>query len=366
MNDSDNYRSIFINDRPLIDTRAPIEFAKGSFPTAVSLPLMTDSERQKVGTCYKQQGQQAAIELGHQLVKGATKAQRVEAWAEFARANPDGYLFCFRGGLRSQISQQWLQEAGVHYPRITGGYKAMRTFLIDTLQQAVEQCHFTVLDGLTGTGKTDVLLQLSNAIDLEGHANHRGSSFGKHATGQPSQIDFENSLAIDVLKQRTQDVEHFVLENEAKMIGSCSLPHEFYKRMQSAPIVVLSEDTEARIERILRDYVIRLHEEFVVLYGQEQGAQLYIERMQHSLLKIQKRLGPERYQEVLQLLNQGLQQQMQGGQLDAHRAWIDILLSQYYDPMYHYQQNKTKERVVFMGNQAEVLAYLSSISQTNS
>lgn len=358
MKDSDDYRAIFLNQRPLIDTRAPTEFAKGSFPNAVNLPLMNDCERQKVGTCYKKHGQHAALELGHQLVKGAVRTQRVTAWAEFAQNNPDGYLFCFRGGLRSQISQQWLQEKGVDYPRINGGYKAMRSFLIQTVQQAVQECHFTVLDGLTGTGKTDVLLQLANALDLEGHANHRGSSFGKHATGQPSQINFENSLAVDILRQRSLGVERFVIENEAKMVGSCSLPHELYTRMQLAPIVVLNEHIEARIERILRDYVINLREEFIALYGAEQGDQMYCERLQHSLLKIQKRLGPERYQHSLQLLNQGLQQQIQGGSLDAHRAWIEILLTQYYDPMYHYQQSKVKERILFTGNHAQVLAYL--------
>lgn len=126
--DITDYRDIFLNDRPMMDTRAPVEFVKGAFPGVVNLPLMTDDERQRVGTCYKQQGQQAAIVLGHELVSGAIKAERVEQWAQFARANPDGYLYCFRGGLRSQIVQQWLHEAGLDYPRVGGGYKAMRTF----------------------------------------------------------------------------------------------------------------------------------------------------------------------------------------------------------------------------------------------
>ena len=91
--DITNYRDIFLNDRPMMDTRAPIEFTKGAFPGVVNLPLMTDDERQRVGTCYKQQGQQAAIVLGHELVSGAIKAERIEHWAQFAQANPDGYLY---------------------------------------------------------------------------------------------------------------------------------------------------------------------------------------------------------------------------------------------------------------------------------
>jgi len=54
---------------------------------------------------------------------------RIQAWAEFARAHPQAVPYCFRGGLRSQIVQQWLKdEAGIDYPRVGGGYKAMRSF----------------------------------------------------------------------------------------------------------------------------------------------------------------------------------------------------------------------------------------------
>ena len=61
MNEIDDLQRLLLTDTPLIDTRAPIEFARGSLPTAVNLPLMTDSEREQVGTCYKQHGQAAAI-----------------------------------------------------------------------------------------------------------------------------------------------------------------------------------------------------------------------------------------------------------------------------------------------------------------
>ena len=82
MNEIDDLQRLLLTDTPLIDTRAPIEFARGSLPTAVNLPLMTDSEREQVGTCYKQHGQKAAIDLGHQLVQGDVKAERTAAWAD--------------------------------------------------------------------------------------------------------------------------------------------------------------------------------------------------------------------------------------------------------------------------------------------
>jgi tRNA 2-selenouridine synthase len=355
---SSNYRDIFLNDLPMMDARAPVEFSKGAFPGVLNLPLMDDNERQRVGTCYKQHGQDAAIALGHQLVSGQVKAERVEAWAAFAKANPHGYLYCFRGGLRSQITQQWLAEAGIDYPRVIGGYKAMRTFLLETTQQAVAECDFVILGGLTGTGKTDVLVQLSNSLDLEGHANHRGSSFGKRASGQPAQIDFENRLAIDLLKQRARGTEQFVLEDEGRMVGSCTVPLALYQGMQQYPLVWLEDAFEDRVERILRDYVVNLCAEFTALHGEDEGFRLYAERLLQSLSNIQKRLGGERYQRLLTIMQAALEEQRSGA-VALHRDWIAGLLCEYYDPMYAYQRESKAARIEFAGDQAAVIAYLT-------
>ncbi|NMZ70966.1 tRNA 2-selenouridine synthase [Pseudomonas peli] len=353
-----DYRDIFLNDLPMMDARAPVEFSKGAFPGVLNLPLMDDNERQRVGTCYKQHGQDAAIALGHQLVSGQVKAERVAAWAAFAKANPHGYLYCFRGGLRSQITQQWLAEAGIDYPRVIGGYKAMRTFLLETTQQAVAECDFVILGGLTGAGKTDVLVQLSNSLDLEGHANHRGSSFGKRASGQPAQIDFENRLAIDLLKQRARGNEQFVLEDEGRMVGSCTVPLALYQGMQQYPLVWLEDAFEDRVERILRDYVVNLCAEFIALHGEDEGFRLYAERLLQSLSNIQKRLGGERYQRLLAIMQAALDEQRSGA-VALHRDWIAGLLREYYDPMYAYQRESKAARIEFAGDQAAVIAYLT-------
>ncbi len=141
----------------MMDMRAPLEFAKGAFPGAHSLPLMTDEERAAVGRCYKREGQQAAITLGHELVSGEVKARRLAAWVDFARRHPSGYLYCFRGGLRSQTVQQWLREAGIDYPLVLGGYKAMRRFLLEELERSVAAADIVLVAGKTGTGKTRVI-----------------------------------------------------------------------------------------------------------------------------------------------------------------------------------------------------------------
>ncbi|WP_226666926.1 tRNA 2-selenouridine(34) synthase MnmH [Microbulbifer aggregans] len=360
--DSDDFRHIFLRDLPLMDTRAPVEFNKGSFPGALNLPLMTDNERQRVGTCYKQKGQQAAIALGHDLVSGPIKEERIAAWAAFARANPEGYLFCFRGGLRSQITQQWLAEAGIAYPRIVGGYKAMRTFLLEEIESAVANCAFTVVGGMTGTGKTEVLEQLDNAIDLEGHANHRGSSFGKRATPQPSQISFENALAIDFLKRRARGQQRFVLEDESRLIGRCSLPYSLHQNMRSYPLVWLEDSLESRVERILKAYVIDLSQEFIELHGQDVGLAEFADALTQSLANIAKRLGGLRYAELDKVMRTALKEQAEKGCVDLHRNWIYALLHDYYDPMYAYQLKDNAERIEFRGTQREVVSYLRNNS----
>ena len=105
---TDDYRSLFLNKTPLLDVRAPVEFNQGAFPDAENFPLINNNERESIGKRYKHLGQDEAIKLGHQLVKGEVKSARVEHWETFFNKYPQGILYCFRGGMRSKISQQWI------------------------------------------------------------------------------------------------------------------------------------------------------------------------------------------------------------------------------------------------------------------
>lgn len=356
--DARSFRELFLSDTPLLDVRAPVEFGRGAFPTAVNLPLMDDREREQVGLRYKEQGQQAAIALGTQLVSGPVKAGRIAAWAEFARAHPQGCLYCFRGGLRSQISQQWLkEEAGIAYPRVLGGYKAMRTYLAEVIRASALTPGHLVLGGLTGSGKTEVLQAVDNAVDLERHANHRGSGFGKRVTPQPAQIDFEHRLAIDLLRKQAGGWRTVVLEDESRLIGANALPLELQEAIQGAPLVWLEAAVDERIERILHDYVIELRAEFAATHGAD-GDALFSRRLQDSLNAISRRLGGERHARLLGLMRAALERQLQTGDCDGHRAWIAALLQEYYDPLYARHMKEKAARIVFRGEAGAVTEYL--------
>ncbi len=358
--DITDLQSLFIADVPLMDVRAPIEFHKGAFPNAVNLPLMSDEERHRVGICYKQQGPDKALALGHRLVSGTIKADRLAAWIDFTRAHPQGVLYCFRGGQRSAIVQQWLLAEGVHYPRVAGGYKAMRSFLLETLDTAAAQYRHTILGGLTGSGKTEVSTRLTHGVDLEGLANHRGSSFGKRLTPQPAQVDFENALAIRLLRLRHAGISNIVLEDEGRFIGSCSLPLALHQQVRSSPLVWLDEPLAARVTRILDDYVIELHTALGKAMDQDQTWVALSDRLQRSLAGIARRLGMERYQRLSVIMQDALGHHQRHGDPSRHRDWITSLLVEYYDPMYASQRNAYEQRLVFRGTRTEVLEYLST------
>lgn len=347
--DTSDYLSLFLNDTPLMDVRAPVEFNKGSFPGAINAPLMNDEERHRVGICYKEKGQDKAIELGHQLVSGDLKEQRIEAWKRFTAMNPGGYLFCFRGGLRSRLTQQWIRDAGIDYPLVTGGYKAMRRFLIDSLEAVIESSSFVILSGRTGTGKTRVLTQLPNPVDLEGLANHRGSSFGRQVTPQPSQIDFENRLAVAMLKAHHHSGGPVYLEDESRLVGRCALPQSLRDRMAAAPLMVLDQPIEERIRIIREDYVDQMATDYAARDGEEAGWLNFRDYLLSALDRIRKRLGGERHNRLRQLMESALAVQYETGDVSAHHEWILALLENYYDPMYDYQLNQKQSRVVVQG-----------------
>lgn len=354
--DTDDYRALFLHHTPMIDLRAPAEFARGAFPGAASLPLMSDDERAQVGICYKQRGREAAIELGHRLVSGALREERMRGWLEFAALHPRGCLYCWRGGLRSQTVQEWMAAAGVVYPRVVGGYKAMRRFLLQELQRSLAAARLVLVSGRTGSGKTRVIERLARAVDLEGLANHRGSSFGALPTPQPSQIDFENGLSIALLRLLADTDAPLFLEDEGRLIGRLALPQELRERMAAAPLVVVEEDLPARVEVVLQDYVIDLGKRYLERHGEE-GPRLHCEKMLADLARIGRRLGGARLQRVQAMMGEAFRAQWSGAGCAGHRQWIAFLLENYYDPMYDYQLERRRGRRLFSGERDAVVAW---------
>ncbi|MGR4070251.1 tRNA 2-selenouridine(34) synthase MnmH [Halomonas sp. LR3S48] len=318
----------------LIDVRAPVEFAQGGLPGAINLPLMDDEERRLVGIEYKHHGQQAAIELGQRLVSGGIRAIRIDAWRRMVETHPDAVIYCYRGGLRSQIAQQWLAESGMARPRIRGGWKAMRQALCQRIDAAAEQ-PLLVVGGLTGCAKTALIQALPNGLDLEGCARHKGSAFGRHPLPAPSQIDFEHAMGLRLLELPGP----LVVEDESRHIGAANVPLAFWRSMERAPRIRVEMPLDWRLAQIHKDYIDDLWAIYRHQFGEWLGWALMRKQLSSALVRLKKRLGRARLAR-LQRLQQLAFREHERGNRQAHEAWLAPLLTEYYDPMYRYQLEK--------------------------
>ncbi|WP_027966008.1 tRNA 2-selenouridine(34) synthase MnmH [Halomonas halocynthiae] len=324
--------------RVLIDVRAPVEFAQGALPGAINLPLMDDEERHQVGIAYTKQGQEAAVALGERLVRGSIRAARIGAWLRLLQQHPDAIIYCFRGGMRSQIAQQWLAEAGLVRPRINGGWKAMRQALLRHIDTAAMQPKL-IISGLTGCAKTPLIQALNHGLDLEACARHRGSAFGRHPLSSPSQIDFEHALALRLL-ERSGPV---VLEDESRQIGACNIPLSFWRSMEQAPRVRVEMSLDWRLAQIHKDYIDDLWIIYQRQFGDWLGWALMRKQLASALGRLSKRLGSARLARLQRLQLLAFREHERGNR-QAHEAWLAPLLTEYYDPLYRYQLEKNNDK----------------------
>ncbi|HSG89789.1 MAG TPA: tRNA 2-selenouridine(34) synthase MnmH [Pseudomonadales bacterium] len=356
---STSFDDLLRSQRPLLDVRAPVEFARGAIPNATNLPLMDDDERHRVGIRYKEAGQDAAVALGHELVAGPVRRARLEAWIDWHRAHPDGVLYCFRGGQRSRIVHDWMAAEGHALPVVDGGYKALRTHLMTRLETLAAALPLRVLGGRTGTGKTRLLVRLSRHLDLEGLARHRGSAFGPRVDPQPTPIDFENALAAALLALDGAAPELPVaIEDESRNVGRLSVPPALLETMGRAPIALVECPVEDRVQVTLEDYVIAGRAEYEARHGEEQGFAAFEAYLLGALTRVRKRLGGARHAELERLMRDALERQRRTGDANDHRRWIERMLVDYYDPMYDYQIGGKLERVCFRGTPDAVLEWL--------
>ncbi len=239
----------------IIDVRAPAEFADDHLPGAISLPVLDDAERARVGTIYKQVNPFTARKLGAALV-----ARNAAAHLEGPLADrPGGWrplVYCWRGGQRSGSFATILREVGWRVETVAGGYKAWRGLVVAALYDAPFPCRVLVLDGDTGTGKTELLHLVAarggQVLDLEGLARHRGSLFGSMPGGQPSQRAFEGALALAIA--RLDPHRPVLVEAESAMVGNCRLPPGLWKAMLAAPRIAVAAPLAERAAYLTRAY----------------------------------------------------------------------------------------------------------------
>ncbi len=269
---------------PIIDVRSPGEFVKGHIPGVRSIPLFSNEERAHIGTVYKYEGQEKAIDLGYKYV--TPKLQWYVDEAMKVAPGKKVVVHCWRGGMRSHAFAEHLEKNGFDEVLVVErGYKAFRNYVLDFFEQDVD---LKVIGGYTGSGKTYILQELKNigcqVVDLEELANHKGSAFGAIGkNAQPTVEQFENDL-FNQWKDLDLNKPVFV-EDESHNIGKVRIPMGLFSKIREAQVYFLDIPKEQRAELLVDDYT-----------GFDD------EMLKEAICKISKRLGGLVTQKALKAL----------------------------------------------------------------
>lgn len=293
----------------LLDARSSKEYNKAHIPGAQSLPLLDDEHRAIIGTIYKQEGREAAVLKGFELV-GPLFHEKIKKAKQLAEGRPV-LIYCWRGGMRSNIMAWLLQMAGMKVTLLKDGYKTYRHWALELFESLPP---IVVLGGKTGSGKTEMLAVLSrlgeDTIDLEKLANHRGSAYGHLGMPeQPTQEMFENMLAWELADKAGS--KGLWLENESRSIGKVMLPNPVYDAIRNAPVVEMDVSIEVRKKRILVDY-----------------GSFPVEALIERTECLTKRLGGQHVKAAVAHLR-----------ANEFSEWLDIVLH-YYDKAYQHGNNE--------------------------
>ncbi len=271
---------------PVIDVRSPGEFERGHIVGAVNIPLFENSERAEVGTRYKKVGKESAFLLGLDMV--GPKLSGFVKKAKKIAPEDEILVHCWRGGMRSGSFATLLGAAGMKVSTLIGGYKFYRNFILEELRKPL---NIIILGGKTGSGKTEILCELEKQgeqiLDLEGLANHKGSSFGMLGQApQPMTEHFENMLYEKFAKLDPN--RRIWIEDESRNIGCCNIPDGLWQQMRTAKIAFIDVDKQIRIGRLVNEY-----------------AQFSFEELKSATDRILTRLGGQHHKSALEALAKG-------------------------------------------------------------
>ena len=308
----------------LIDVRSPDEYYKGHMPNSINIPIFNNEERSIIGKKYKNSGREIAVREGFRIIENKIEnllKEFILIKKEFHFSNIENSndwnikIYCARGGMRSQ-SMCWLIEK-FNFPCVTlnGGYKAYRNWVLNSFEDKIK---IIVIGGKTGTRKTKILNKLKSIdhqiLDFESLANHRGSSFGGLGMEeQPTNEQYENLIAEDLSILNKN--KFIFVEAESSNIGKNRIPHELFKQMKNSKRIEIIREEKIRIKELINTY-----------------SKYQKDDLKESVLKISKRLGPQRTKSAIDSIN--------------NEDWENVCKSvlDYYDRCYEYEL-KDKENV---------------------
>lgn len=297
-----------------IDVRSENEFAESTIPGAVNIPLFSNEERAVIGTVYKMESPKRAREVG--LTIASSKLPPLLKRVEEVAAQGYPIIFCWRGGMRSKTVATLADLMGLSVMRLSGGYRAYRQYITEQLQhmRPVDLPPLIVLHGMTGVGKTTILRRLEKlgepVLDLELWAGHRGSVFGAIGLHVANQRQFDSRLYAAL--HDAGQVPYFLIEAESRRIGRAIMPEFLFEAKRTGKNLEITAPIAVRVKRTLEQYML-------------DDADLFHEQVIAAAARIEKRLAPDTSKQVKQLLEK-----------KAYEPVIELLLVNYYDPMYRH------------------------------
>ena len=240
----------------VIDVRSPGEFTEDHLPGAVNFPVLSDAERVRVGTIYKQRSAFEAKKIGAALV-----ARNIALHIESSFLDkPKGWkplIYCWRGGSRSGAMVHVMRSIGWPAMQLEGGHKGWRGQVISELASLPANFSFRVICGRTGSGKSRLLEALnefgSQVLDLEKLAMHKGSVLGDlPGERQPAQKFFETCVWA-ALSGFDANRPVYV-EAESKKVGSVRVPEALILRMRESTCIEVKVPDALRVRLLREEY----------------------------------------------------------------------------------------------------------------
>jgi tRNA 2-selenouridine synthase len=306
----------------IIDVRSPLEFAEDHIVGAINCPVLSDLERQKVGTIYKKESSFKAKIIGSSLT-AKNIAFHIENNFMEKKGSWQPLIYCWRGGQRSKAFSIVLSEVGWRTNQLKGGYKEYRNQVINFLDNIGPKLKITLISGKTGSAKTKILKSIENEggqiLDLEGLANHKGSLLGKIPDLiQPSQKFFESLIFNKIQKLNLKD--KIYIEAESSKIGNIHIPKSIWKKMIKSPRIEISANVELRAKFLVSDYDYMCNDPTLI----------------NPIIKgLKNRLSKKLFDEWTNLIDR--------------KKWFDLtksFLENHYDPSYSSNTIKNDRKVI--------------------
>ena len=237
----------------IIDARSEKEYEETSISGSYNFPVLKNRERQWVGLIYKNYSNLAAVKLAMEFSEPKNKLLVDFLNYHNAKEKNSKYL------------SKMIEDIGYKVSILEGGIKSFRRKSFEYFNEKVFPYSLIEISGKTGTGKTEVLQELSNTkpiVDLEKAARHFSSLFGyipykiRNIEAVKNQSAFENNLYSQILASVYKDnfPGYFLIESESKKVGNFIVPDTLYNKMEIAPTILCECSMEYRVKRIVKDY----------------------------------------------------------------------------------------------------------------